>query len=69
MLKNPGRALETDGNVATAAAGRNFEAALSTLPEVINFNHKGRGVHLGKFICFVLYKWNRKVSDYTHQHH
>ena len=48
VLKNPGRALEIGANVATAAASRNPKNVLSTLPEVINFYHKGRGVYLGK---------------------
>ena len=50
VLKNPGRALEIGANVATAAACKNPKNVLSTLPEVINFYHKGRGVYLGKFI-------------------
>ena len=50
LLKNPGRALEIGANVATAAASRNPKNVLSSLPEVINFYHKGRGVYLGKFI-------------------
>ena len=49
-LKNPSRFLEIGANVATAAASRNPKNVLSTLPEVINFYHKGRGVYLGKFI-------------------
>ena len=50
ILKNPGRALEISANVASAAASRNPKNVLSTLPEVINFYHKGRGVYLGKSI-------------------
>ena len=50
VLKNPGRALEIGANVATAAASRNPKNVLSTLPEVINFYHKGRGMYLGKFV-------------------
>ena len=50
VLKNPGRALEISANVATAAATRNPKAALSALPEVINFYHKGKGLYLGKFV-------------------
>ena len=49
-LKNPSRFLEIGANVATAAASRNPKAALSTLPEVIQFYHEGRGLYLGKFI-------------------
>ena len=48
-LKNPARLLETGANVATAAASRNPKAALSTLPEVINFYHTGKGLYLPRF--------------------
>ena len=43
VLKNPGRALEITSNIATAAATKSPKAALSTLPEVINFYHTGKG--------------------------
>ena len=49
-LKNPARFLEIGANVATAAASRNPKAALSTLLEVINFYHTGKGLYLGKFV-------------------
>ena len=49
-LKTPSRFLENGANVATAAATRNPKAALSTLPEVINFYHTGKGLYLGKFV-------------------
>ena len=47
-LKNPSRALDITANIATAAASRNRKSVSSTLPEVINFYHTGRG--LGKFV-------------------
>ena len=50
VLKNPGRALEITSSVATAAATKSPKAALSTLPEVINFYHTGKGLYLGKFV-------------------
>ena len=52
VLKNPARTLEIGANVATAAASRNPKAALSTLPEVINFYHTGlvKGLYIGKFV-------------------
>ena len=50
VLKNPGRALENTSNIATAAATKSPEAALSSLPEVINFYHTGKGLYLGKFV-------------------
>ena len=50
VLSNPGRALDSTAKIATAAATKNPNAALSTLPEVINFYHTGRGLYVGKFI-------------------
>ena len=49
VLKNPGRALEITSNIATAAATKSPKAALSTLPEVINFYHTGKGLYLPRF--------------------
>ena len=51
VLKNPGRALEIGANIATATATKNPKAALSTLPEVINFYHTSKD-----FILENLYK-------------
>ena len=56
VLKNPGRALEIGANVANAAASRIPKKVLSTLLEVINFYHTGRGVFMGKFFdnfCYI----------------
>ena len=49
-LKNLVRFLEIGANVAMAAASRNPKAALSTLPEVIKFNHTGKSFYLGKIV-------------------
>ena len=49
VLKNQGRALEITSNIATAAATKSPKAALSTLPEVINFYHTGKGLYLPRF--------------------
>ena len=49
-LKNPSRFLEIGANVATAAVSKNPKAALSALPEVINFDHTGKGLYLVKFV-------------------
>ena len=49
VLKNPGRALEIGANFGTAFASRNPKAALTSLPEVINFYHTGKGLYLPKF--------------------
>ena len=50
VLSNPGRALDLTAQIATAAATKSPKAALSTLPEVINFYHTGKGLYLGKFV-------------------
>ena len=49
VIKNPSRALEIGANIATAAATKSPKAALSTLPEVINFYHTGKGLYLPRF--------------------
>ena len=49
VLKNPGRALEIGANVGSAFASRSPKAALSSLPEVINFYHTGEGLYLPRF--------------------
>ena len=50
VLSNTGRALDLTAKIATAAATKSPKAALSALPEVINFYHTGNGVYLGKFV-------------------
>ena len=44
LLKNPGNTLENGANVGTAFGTRSPKAALSSLPEVINFYHTGKGL-------------------------
>ena len=50
VLSNPGRALDLTAKIATATATKSPKAALSTLPEVINFYHTGKCIYLGKFV-------------------
>ena len=50
VISNPGRALDLTAQIATAAATKSPKAALSTLPEVINFYHTVKGLYLGKFV-------------------
>ena len=50
VLKNPSRALDITRNIATAAASRSLKNVLSTLPELINFYHNGKGLYLGKLV-------------------
>ena len=46
VLSNPAQALDLTPKIATAAATKSPKAALSTLPEVINFYHTGKGLYL-----------------------
>ena len=50
VLSNPGRALDLTAKIATAAPTKSPKAALSTLPEVINFYDTGKGLYRGKFV-------------------
>ena len=50
VLSNPARALDLTAKIATAAATKSPKAALSTIPEVINFYHTEKGIYLGKFV-------------------
>ena len=49
-FKNPVKNLEIAANVGNAAASRNPEAALSTLPDVISFYHTGNDLYHGNFL-------------------
>ena len=49
VLSNPGRALDLTAKIATAAATKSPKAALSALPEIINFYHTGKGLYLPRF--------------------
>ena len=50
VIINPGRALDLTAKITIATATNSPKAALSTLPEVINFYHTGKGIYLGKFV-------------------
>ena len=50
VLKNARRACQIGANGGTAFASRSPTAALSPLPEVINFYFTGKRLHLGKFV-------------------
>ena len=66
--KNPATFLEFGANVAAVTASRNPKAALSALPEVINFYHTGKGLYLSNFVYFISYKWKRKQIEHTQVH-
>ena len=70
-LKNPFRFLEIGANVVAATVSRNPKAALSAIPEAINFYHTGKGLYLENPYCLSpLYnKWTKKQINYTHRHH
>ena len=59
VIKNPRRALEIGAIVDSAFASRSPKAALSSLSEVITFYHTIKGIYLGKFVGFMLYKWTK----------
>ena len=44
------RALDFAANIATAAASKNAENVMSTLPELITFYKTGKGLYLSKFV-------------------
>ena len=50
VLRSPGRALEIGANVGIAFASRSPKKALSTLPEMINFFHTRKELHLPRFV-------------------
>ena len=50
VLKHPGRALKITSNIVTVAATKNPTAALSTLPQVINFYHTRKRLYLRKLV-------------------
>ena len=50
VSKNPSRALDITAIISTAAASKNPKNVLSTLSEVINFYHTGKGLYLGQFV-------------------
>ena len=50
VINNPGRALDLISKITTTVTTKSPKAALSTLPEVINFYHTGKCLYLGKFV-------------------
>ena len=50
IFESFGRALEIGGNLGTAFASQSTNAALSSLPDVVNFYHTGKRLYLGKFV-------------------
>ena len=69
VLKNPGRAPEIGANVGTAFASRSPKAALPALPELSISYHTDKGLYLGKFVKFMLYKLKREQIDSTDLNH
>ena len=43
VLRNPGRALDITANTVRTAASFNTEATLSTITDMINIYHTGKG--------------------------
>ena len=46
-MKKLGRALEIDAKIGNASVSKNPKAALSTIPDVVNFYSTGKGLYLG----------------------
>ena len=63
VLSNPGRALDLTAKSAAAAASKKSKHALSTLPELIPFYNTRKGLYLGNFVKFTLYKCIKNVID------
>ena len=69
VLSYTGRASDLSAKVATAAVSKKSKHALSILPELITFYNTEKGLYLGKFVRYMLYKWKQKQIDYIHQRH
>ena len=69
VLGNRSRALNITTNITISVAIRNPKNVLSTLPEVINFYHRGEGFTWGKLFDFIPSKWSKKQIQSTHQNH
>ena len=50
ILKNPRRALENDANIGSAFASPSLKTASSSVPEIFNLYHTGKGLYLGKLV-------------------
>ena len=61
VIKKPSRALDVTANPATAAASRNPKNVLSTIPEIINRYHTGKGFYRNLF-SFMLSKWCKETD-------
>ena len=58
-LNGPGRALQIGANVGTVFASRSAKAALSSLPGMIDFIIREKGITLGNLFDFLPSKWNK----------
>ena len=68
ILNNPWHALEIGAKFGVALVSRNPKAALSNLPELINFHRTASGLYMGKLVWFLLYKCNKKQQNSIHEH-
>ena len=62
VIKNPDRALKKTSNTATTTATKNLKAAVSSLPEVIKYNHTGGGLYLGNFFKFHIIQMDQETD-------
>ena len=66
VSKNMGKALDFAVNIASAAASKIPQAALLTLPRVINFYQAGKGLYLENFVFFSDSTSSVQNKDYTY---
>ena len=69
VFKNHSKALDITANIPTGAVFKNFKNVMSALLELITFYKTGRGLYLSKIVYIMLYKWSKKLIEYTQLHH
>ena len=50
VIKNLGRALEIGAKIGSAAVSKIHKIALTTIPDLVNLCHTGKGLYLRKFV-------------------
>ena len=65
IMKNPGRAIGIVAKNGSAAVSIVTKAALTTIPDFVNFYHAGKGLHLGESSIDFWINFCR-LQSYTH---
>ena len=66
VSKKQGQSWESGANLGTSLACRRLEAALTSLPEVINFHHVSKSFYPEKFVGAENFPFSVPISDYTY---